>query len=421
MNEHKWKVAGLSRPDAEWFRDLARWSTAASIPVDFIKCVSVAEIQARLDAGEIFSAVVVGVETAELTRDFVSEMIASGAPVFLVASTKNGAEVDWSQLGISAVLPPDFRRTDLIDALNIHATPLTQQPGPRLRTWTGPTTQGQLVAVTGSGGTGVSVLSAALTQQLAAQRVTALLADLALNASQSVIHDTRDVLRGMQDLAEACRGGWLDQDELGSYLFCPQGRGYHLLCGLRRRRDWAGISDRSMRVMLEGLCRSYQLLVAEVEPDVSTADAAAGTAIESTHIARAVIERSDAVVVVGVPSMLGVHAMVRILSELTRMSVPASRIIPVLNRMQRRFGDRREVAAALSNLLADTAGADIRDIVFVDESPYLEAALRDGVALPARLGARTAKAVVEALPNQHMPNQNLPSRHWPNKYSEVST
>ena len=64
MSGGRWRAAGLADPRAPWFSSLARWSTEAAIPVDFVKCLSADEVRTRLVVGESFSALLVGSDAA---------------------------------------------------------------------------------------------------------------------------------------------------------------------------------------------------------------------------------------------------------------------------------------------------------------------------------------------------------------------
>ena len=48
MNVERWVVLGVARPRSTWFSEVATWATAATVPVDFVKCMSSEEASARL-------------------------------------------------------------------------------------------------------------------------------------------------------------------------------------------------------------------------------------------------------------------------------------------------------------------------------------------------------------------------------------
>src|SRR5439155_15512159 len=115
---------------------------------------------------------------------------------------------------------------------------------------------------------------------------------------------------------------------------------------------------------------------------------------ERNTMARVATQRADVVIAVGSPSMKGLHSLVRVLHDLLTLGVAAPRIVPVLNRAPR--SGRARLAA--TRALADLVGAGVRlpAPVFLPER-HIEEALRDGVRLPAGLGAPLAAAVGSAV------------------------
>src|SRR5205085_729703 len=107
----------------------------------------------------------------------------------------------------------DLSRSGLLDALETHTVAIGR--GDVLPAMNGPAAapgpwRGRLIAVTGPGGTGASVAAIALAQGLGSDvryGGLVLLADLALNADQAMLHDARDVVPGVQELVEAHRNG----------------------------------------------------------------------------------------------------------------------------------------------------------------------------------------------------------------------
>jgi hypothetical protein len=56
VTTERFVVVGLAHVRSTWFRDVARWATSAMAPVEFLKCVSAAEVRARLDTGRCASS-----------------------------------------------------------------------------------------------------------------------------------------------------------------------------------------------------------------------------------------------------------------------------------------------------------------------------------------------------------------------------
>src|SRR5258705_13776579 len=203
MARDRYVLLGLGRPRAEWFRAVSQWSTSAALPAEFVKCVSIGELLARLDGGRAYSAVLVDGTLPGLDRDVIDVARRHGTAVVIVGDGR----ADWRALGAPAVLPSALTRDVLLDTLASCASmvgtvdppvddvaPETVAPGAGAR----------VIAVCGPGGTGASITAMALAQGLGAaggQRVV--LADLALHAEQSMLHDVGDVVPGVQELVEA--------------------------------------------------------------------------------------------------------------------------------------------------------------------------------------------------------------------------
>ncbi|MFQ5557118.1 MAG: hypothetical protein ACE5GB_06380, partial [Acidimicrobiales bacterium] len=331
-------VLGLAHPRAGWFSELARWTTTAAVPIDFLKCVSAEEVRARLHDGRTYSALLVGGDVASLDRDLVDTARACGAAVLVVG--RHGRR-DWKELGVSALLPEVLERHELLAALTEHAPPVTSveqlvvaDPDDTDGSW-----RGRLVAVTGPGGAGVSVSAMALAQGLASDasnRGLVLLADLALDAEQSMLHDARELVPGVQELVEGHRGGRLPPDEIRALVFDAAGRGYHLLLGLRRHRDWTAIRPRALEAGLDGLLRCYRLVVADIDPDLEGEAETGSLDIGDRNLmARTVAERADLVVVVGTDGVKGLHALARTIRAMLDGGVPVDRIVPTVTRAPR--------------------------------------------------------------------------------------
>ena len=59
MTPDRYVLLGLAGVRAGWFGDVAHWATSATLPVDFVKVVSLEEARARLLSGRPFSALLV--------------------------------------------------------------------------------------------------------------------------------------------------------------------------------------------------------------------------------------------------------------------------------------------------------------------------------------------------------------------------
>ncbi|MEM7285093.1 MAG: hypothetical protein AAF480_01985 [Actinomycetota bacterium] len=396
MSTHRYAVLGLAGVRAVWFREVGRWSTAAAIPVDFVKCVSTEELRARLAGGRAFSALLIDAGTTGLDRDLIDAARETGAAVLVVSDGRSAR--DWVGLGATAVLPEDFHRGELVDELERHGRPLDHGEadapvgaGVPQTSWSG-----RLVAVTGGAGAGSSVLAMALAQGLAADpRHTdlTLLADMALDADLAMLHDARDVIPGLQEMVDAHRTGTPGLADIRSMVFDTEARGYHLLLGLRRHRDWAFLRQRAVISTLEGLLRSYRMVVADIDADIEGEDETGSVDVEERNVlARSTVQRADLVVAVGRSTMKGLHDLLRVTSDLIGFGVEPVRILPVLNMAGRPGRSRAELTAALGELLAPIS-PEIPTPIHVPERRRLEEVLRDNVPLPQTLTQPIAAAV----------------------------
>ncbi len=410
MTRQRWVVLGLAHPRADWFSELARGATSAAVPIDFIKCMSANEVSVRLSAGRAYSALLVGDRVNGLDRDLVDSASATGTAVIVVDPV---ADRDWSDLGVAGVLHTPFGRGELISALEQHSTPVTTAAAatiPESPTVAG-SWRGRLIAVTGSGGVGQSVIAMAVAQTLASgtgNRGMVLLADLALDAEQAMLHDARDVVPGVQELIEAHRVGRMTVERTRSMVFDTGDRGYHLLLGLRRHRDWTALRRRSFETSIDTLLCSYRLVVADVTGDFEGDSETGSTDVGDRNLmSRAVIERADVVIAVGTHGTKGIHSLSRIIRDLLAHHVEPQRLVPVINRGPRNPAGRADDVVAMTTLLGSTNGAgDLTDPIFIPERRDLETALRDAVRLDPSMGNALVHEIKRRLDDQ-------PSRSHP--------
>jgi CO dehydrogenase nickel-insertion accessory protein CooC1 len=401
MATERYVVLGLAQARASWFGDVARWATTAALPVDFVKVVSVEELRARLRSGRAFSALLIDGALPALDRDLVD--LAGANSCAVVAIDDRRAHRSWRDLGVDAVLPADFERGVLLDALKAVARPIARSDEvaaspPSLDHAPGGW-RGRAVAVTGSGGVGRSTLAMALSAGLAADprdRGLVVLADLALRAQQALLHDAGDVVPGLLELVEGHRGAAPDLDEVRAHCFTVREGGYDLLLGLRRHRDWTALRSRALAAALDNLRRAYRVVVSDVDPDVEGEAECGSVDVEDRNLlARTTLRDADLVVVVGQPGLAGFDAQLRVVRDIAELGVPGSRIVPVVNRAPRNPRARAEAAAALARLLAATnPGVTLASTpVFVPERRRLDDLLRDGAPLPSQIGRPLAGAV----------------------------
>jgi hypothetical protein len=399
----RYVTLGLAPARAAWFRDVAQWATSGAVPVEFVKCVSIEEARARLASGRPFSALLVDGASPGFDRDLIDVAVAAGCVVLVVEDAR--VERAWHGLGAAAVLPAAFSRDELVAALGAHArliertdaatsTPDRGEPaGARWR--------GRLVAVTGAGGTGTSVVALATAQGLSEDARNAgnvLLADFALDAHQALLHDTGDVVPGVQELVEAHRRGQPRAYDVRALTFDLPGRHYDLLLGLRRHRDWVVLRPRAFDAALDSLRRGYRIVVADIDADFEGEDDSGSIDVEERNLlARATAQAADVVVAVGAPGLTGLAAFVSVIGALLDHGVAARRILPVVNRAPRSQRARARLTRAVADLLGPDARRTLPSPVFVAERRRLDDALRAGAPLPAGFADPVASAVHAVL------------------------
>jgi hypothetical protein len=400
MSAARYRVLGLAHPRSTWFREVSRWSTNASLPLEFVKCVALEELQARLASGQVCSAVIVDGGLTGVDRDLVDRTREAGAAVLVVDDGHR--RVDWTALGADVVLPDRFDRAMLLSALVARAPAIEGpevEPGYRLApppaAW-----RGRLVAVTGPAGAGSSTLAMALAQGLGSSsrhRGLVVLADLALHADLALLHDAGDVVPGVQELVEAHRAATPSVESVRGHAFTVDDRGYDLVLGLRRHRDWPVLRPRAVQAAVDSLLRSYRLVVADVDADLEGDDEVGSVEVEERNVlARTTIARADLVVVVGQPSLGAIRRLVLSLDELHRFGVGPERLLPVVTRAPRRPRARAEIAAAIGELttgIDPDLAAGLPSPVFVPERRGLDELHRASRPLPHGLGASLSELV----------------------------
>ena len=355
----RYLLLGLARAREPWFTQVSRWASSALLGAEFVKCLSAGELAARLDSSPLISAVLLDAAAPGVDRDLIASARAQGAVVALVDDPR--VERNWTELGAHFVLPRDFDaqllKTRLVESdapvAAAHLGPIASMPGP---TPEPPVVfDATVIGVCGVAGSGVSTLAAALAQGFAGRpdgRGSVLLADLALRSDQAAYHDVGDVIPGVQELVEAHRTGRPTRASVRSSTFDIEPRGYDLLIGIRRPRDWVALATRATDAMLHTLGTSYRYVVADLTAEFDGEDETGSIDIEErNHLARNVALRSDAVVVVSTPDLRGVRGLVRIVDELLGLGVAPARILPVLNRAPRSRRSRAELTRTVATLV----------------------------------------------------------------------
>ena len=402
MPGERYVALGLARVRTPWFTDVARWSTSGSVAMDFVKTVSVEEVRSRLASGRPFSALLVDGGLPGIDRDLLELAAEEGCAVIVVT---DGTGRDWTSVGATTTLPEDFGRDELDAVLAEHARPIGRAddlPGQVDHPEMLPGFRARTIAVTGPGGTGRSVVAAALAQGFGADVAhadTVVLADLALHADQAMLHDARDVIPGVLELVESHRSGMPSPDDVRALTFDIAARRYRLLLGLRRHRDWTALRPRALRAALDGLRQAFTLVIADIDDDTEGEHSTGSADVEDRNLlARTTMSLADVVVVVGVPGMKGAHSLLRVIRDAIALGVDPDRILPVVNRAPRRGSARSELTRTMTDLLtASNPGDAVLSPVFLPERRQVDDALRDGVPLPAALVDPVTQAVRRRL------------------------
>lgn len=400
MTGSRWSVLGLARANATWFHTLSRWATAAILPVDFARCVSIDEVRARLSTGRAWSALVAGGDVAGVDRDLIAQSRRAGAVVVIV---DDGPERPWRDLGAAAVVGTDVDPEALVEVLAEHARAVG---GPRLpeadRSVEVPARgePGALVAVTGPGGTGATICAMALAQGWVQRSAPVTLIDLCRRADLAMYHDTVQLVPGLQELAEAFRHGAPAAADLASLQRVVADRGYRLVPGLRRARHWVTIRPDTLAATIEGVRRSAAMTVVDVDPEIEGASETGSTDIEERHaLSRVPLRMADVVLVVIEPSVKGVHAGVRLIDELVAIGIDVRRLQPVLNAAETSPRRRHVFASAIQRLSersAPTFRPGLRRPVVLPRRD-VDAAVRDARPLPPPLSRLVSSAVADVL------------------------
>lgn len=403
MTTERFVVLGLAHVRSGWFREVGRWASSAMAPIDYLKCVSAEEVRARLATGRAFSALLADGSLPGVERDLFDAARDAGCAVIVVDDGIR--QRDWSDLGASAAVADGFTRTELVDLLHQHSSPIGQVdrlPGSTFGEDDASQWQGHLIGITGPGGAGSSTLAMALAQGLAVdprRRNLVALADLCLDADLAMMHNARDVIPGVQELVDAHRVGTPTLEEIRSLTFDGETRGYRLLLGLRHHRDWTAIRVRAFEAAVASLRCCHRVVVADIDDDLEGESETGSADVEDRNVmARTVVNQADLVLAVGMPGLTGLHHLVRTYGRLIAAGVEPERLVPVINRSPRNSRAR----STITSTFADLVGVErlAHNPVHVGDRRGVDEALLDGVPLPVALAesiARPTQAILESV------------------------
>jgi hypothetical protein len=145
---------------------------------------------------------------------------------------------------------------------------------------------------------------------------------------------------------------------------------------------------------------AFDVVIADIDGDVEGESTTGSQDVEERNtLARAVVSRSDAVMVVGVATMKGAHSMCRLIGELCDLGVPLSSIQPVMNHALRSPRSRAELTRAVATLTASVVGRvdALRPVRYIPTRRAVEVAHRDATALPSSIATALSNAVALVL------------------------
>ncbi len=185
-----------------------------------------------------------------------------------------------------------------------------------------------------------------------------------------------------------------------SHAFAVDGRGYDLMLGLRRHRDWPVLRPRSVQAAVDSLLRAYRLVVADVDADLEGDDEVGSVDVEE----RNVLARTTA----AGPTSCWWSRRRRCRAPPARVAArrppplrrrPATDCSRSSRRAPRRARGRAEIADAIGALAAGVdhdLAAGLAAPVFLPERRGLDELHRSGRPLPHPLVGPITE-VVEAL------------------------
>lgn len=402
MRADRYGILGFARPRSTWFGEVGRWAMSGRLPIDFVKCVSAAELRSRLEATAGVSAALVDGGGHGVDRDLLAAARDRSIAV-IVVERLGTASRDWLALGAAAVIEDGFDAEELLAVLRSGAQPRREitnvshlHPDVPTAAYAAP-----LVAVTGVRGSGTSTVAAALAQGLARRADgvgSVCLADFALDAMQSTYHDATDVTPALQELVEAHRGGALDRASVRACTFDVEHRGYSLLLGLRRPSDWTALPSRATDAAISSLRGTFRWVVADCTPEFD-GDSETGSidVEERNHLARRCVQQAAAILVVGTPDLRGVRQLVRLIDDLIASGIDANDLVAVINR-----APRSPAARAQSNrAIAELATAAPAGFVHLPARRSTEGVHRGVEAFPAALVSPLVAAVGRVIDSSH--------------------
>ncbi len=396
MTTGRYPLMLLAPARADWVGEILSWAMSGIVPVDPIRCLSAEELRARLASGVPCSAVVLDASAGYIDRELVARARDAEAACLVVSTTGR----DWSDIGVDAVLGPDFTAAQLNVVLTEHcrSAPVEQpKVSTGVRNGEPRTHHGRLHCVLGTPGSGSSTLAAALAQSLATEAATpgaVLLADFDLRSSQAALHDSADVIPGIQEMVEAHRLGRPSRQQVRDMTFTVPDRGYDLLLGVRRHRDWVALGTPTVEATVESLAATYRETVLDLGADLDDETNTGSHDIADRNATTLVpLRAAHTVVVVGRPGVAGMYRLIGLVGELERLETDPARVALVINFAPRRRRARAEILSSLGDLCPVEYRAAARAATLIPEMADLDSRHSTVAPFPHRLTSPLTAAV----------------------------
>jgi MinD-like ATPase involved in chromosome partitioning or flagellar assembly len=352
MAIERYTLAGLSITRSEWFSRVDGWSNSSTLPIDFVKCVSIDELRMRVKGGQNFSAVMVDAEYIQLDRELETFIDSAGALLVVIG---NESDLTRKELRRSKCLPSTFERTDLARFLAHNCRPshtfssIADTLEPPQEKYA---SASSIIAVTGPGGTGTSTVAMILSQLIGQTSQTSgsvVLLDGKQHPELAMLHDTNVVAPSIHELADACRFAIPSHEKVRDYTFHINSRNYDLLLGAQTSLGWAALRPERIDLTFATLRSAYDVVVADIAPEFDGESTIGSIDIEEhNYISRYIARSAQQIVIVGRDTAKGLFSTARVISDLIRFEVsPNSIQVVIIGERGRRFEFRKTKAAIL--------------------------------------------------------------------------
>lgn len=387
-------LLGLAPPRTAWFRELSAWASSAVVPVEFVRCVSLAEVRDRWRRAEGHAMVIVDEATDGLAA-LVDEAAAWDVALIVVGAPADPATAsDGTWRG----LPRTFSPRLLIETLeDLDSGPDQDRRDVAARRGARP--RGEVVTVVGADGAGSQAVATGLAQGLAV-RDEVVLADLRRDGPLAALHDAEVRVPALPELVDACRLDATLPLRAAEFVLAVPERGYDLVLGMRRSLQWVGMRSSAVGRALDELAGFAPLIVHLADSDLEGEVETGSLDVEDRHrLARESVVRAAAVVITVAPTTAGLFAAVGLAADAVGLGVVTSRLIFAMGPSRRGGRCPGAVAAALPQLVSDALGADVA----VLSQPLrlrwsgVEEAQRDVRRLPERFTTELAEEVMGVL------------------------